>query len=153
VISFLAGIISRASGPLLVYVLLGLIASNALTGWLLKRAYDANVRAVLVCENQALKDANAAKEAVAARLAKAQQDLREAREQRKKAGEEAEKEIEKRIAEKEIEHAEAIAAMEVATNEIPDEDFFCATEPVSVDILSGMRDAATSYNETRNSRN
>jgi len=144
-------ILGKVSGPFLVYVVLGLVAANAITGYLLKSAWKKNAQAVLVCENAALRDANEANELVTAELQQVQTDLiaKEARLQIQ--GEAAEVEIQRRILAKEIEHAAALADLEVATNDITDEEFFCATEPVAAGVLAGMRHTATTYNKNRNS--
>jgi len=149
-IGFLAGLVGRLSGPILVYVLLGLVASNAVTGYLLKNAWTKNAQQVLICENQALRDANAAKEAVARELIQIREDLAESEKQKKIQTINAEAAIADALRKKEIEHEEAIADMEIATNEIPDEDFFCASEPVTSELLVGMRNAIAAYNKTRN---
>jgi len=149
-IGFFAGLVGRLSGPVLVYVLLGLIATNAISGYLLKRAWTANAQAVLLCENQALRDANSAKEAVARELIQIQEELAESEKQRKIQTIDAEQAIADALRQKEIEHEDALANMEIATNEIPDDDFFCASEPVSFDLLTGMRNAVAAYNEARN---
>ncbi len=149
-IGLLAGFVGRLSGPILVYVLLGLIASNAITGYLLKNALTKNAQAVLVCENQALRDANTAKEAVARELIQIQEELADSEKQRRIQTIDAEVAIADALRQKEIEHEEAIANMEIATNEIPDDDFFCASEPVSFDLLTGMRNAIAAYNKARN---
>ena len=143
-------VLGKFSGPVLIWILLALIAANATQGYLLKRAWTKNAQAVLVCENAALRDANAAKEAVTAELLKIQGELIEAQTQKQIAGEQAEREITARLHEKEIEHAQAIADMEIATNEITDDEFWCASEPVPLPIMRSMRDAATAYNQTRN---
>lgn len=149
-IGLLAGFVGRLSGPVLVYVLLGLMATNAATGWLLKNAWTKNAQAVLVCENQALRDANAAKEAVARELIQIRDELAESEKQKKIQTDLAEKEITDALRKKEIEHEQALANMEAATNEIPDDDFFCASEPVSFDLLTGLRNSVAAYNKARN---
>ena len=143
-------VLGKASGPVLVYALLAFITLNVAQGFLLKRAWDNVAQAALECENQALRDANVAKEAVTAELLKIQDELIQSKKQRQIAGEQAEREITARLYEKEIEHAQAIADMEIATNEITDDEFWCASEPVPLPIMRSMRDAATAYNQTRN---
>lgn len=149
-IGMLTGLVGRLSGPVLVYVLLGLVASNALTGYLLKSAWKKNATMVLVCENQALRDANAKNLAVAQELERIQNDLVAETELLRAAGVSAEKEIAARLAAKEIEHAKAIADMEIATNEITDDEWLCAVEPVPPALLDGMRNATATYNANRN---
>lgn len=148
-IGFLAGWVARLSGPVLVYILLGLVAANALTGYLLKKAWEDNARANLECENQALRDANEANAAVTAELQRLQAEFDTYRAAVVEATAEAEKEIETQRRAMELAHEEELAALEVATNEIPDEDFFCASEPVSADLLKRMRIAVTAYHENR----
>lgn len=143
-------VLGKVSGPILVYVVLGLFVANAATGYLLKRAWTKNAQAVLQCENQALRDANARNLATAQELQQIQSELTLEKEQRRVAGVEAEKETAKQLREKEIEHANAIADLEVATNEISDEDFFCASEPVPLHVVSELRDAIATYNDNRN---
>lgn len=143
-------VLGKVSGPILIYVIVGLFASNALTGYLLKSAWKKNAVAVLECENQALRNANAKNLAVAAELQRIQTDLIAEKESRRVAGIAAEKEVAARLAAKEIEHAEAIANMEIATNEITDEEWLCASEPVPNGLRNGMRDAAATYNRNRN---
>ena len=149
-IRFLAGFVGKASGPMLVYILIGLIATNAASGYLLKRAWTKNAQAVLQCQNDALRDSNAAKDLVARELVIARDELAAEREAKRTAGIEAEKQIAVMMRAKEIEHAEALANMETAENEIPDDDFFCASESASAAVVGGMRDAARNYNEARN---
>lgn len=149
-IGMLAGLVGRLSGPILVYVLLGLVAANALTGYLLKNAWQKNATAVLECENQALRDANNANLAVSLELQRIQTDLAIETRLRLDNTRAAEKKIAAAILAKDIEHAEQIAALEVATNEIEDDEFFCASERVASAQLIGMRNAAASYNRTRN---
>lgn len=148
-IGFLAGWVGRLSGPILVYVLLGLIAANATTGYLLKRAWVKNAQAVLECENQALRDANDANALVNAELDRLQGEHDAYREQVRIATAEVEKQIADQRRELEIEHETALTELEVATNEIPDEDFFCASEPVSADLLKRMRIAVAAYHQNR----
>lgn len=149
-IGMLAGLVGRLSGPVLVYVLLGLVATNALSGYLLKRAWNKNATAVLQCENQALRDANA-------KNAKVNRELRESRQReeaekllRKMQTKEADKKIQAMILAKDVEHEQQLATLEVATSEITDDEFFCASEPVSGGQLVGMRDAVATYNRHRN---
>ena len=149
-IGMLAGLVGRLSGPVLVYVLLGLFATNALTGYLLKSAWKKNATAVLACENQALRDANDHNAAVTAELERIRTDLATEKKLRLDNTREAEKEIAAAILAKEIEHAEQLAELEAATNEIDDDDFFCASERVASAQLGGMRDAVAAYNQTRN---
>jgi len=143
-------VLGKVSGPVLIYVLLGLVASNVITGALLKNAWKENAHAALACENQALRDANARNLAVAAELQRIQADLVETRKQKELAAIETEKEIAARLAEKEAEHARAVVDLEFAINEITDEEFWCASEPVPPGILAGMRDAVAAYNNNRN---
>lgn len=149
-IRILTGLAARLSGPVLVYVLLGLVASNALTGYLLKNAWKKNAVAVLECENQALRDANKHNAAITAALERIRLDLAIEKQQRLDNTKAAEKEIEAAVRAKEIEHAEQIAALEAVTNEITDDEWLCASEPVAPAQLVGMRDAVTAYNQTRN---
>ncbi len=144
-------VLGKVSGPVLIYVLLGLVAANAITGALLKHAWTENARAVLQCENQALRDANARNLAVSTELQRIQSDLAAEKKQRMFAAKQAEKEIAAQLHEKEIEHAEAIANMEIAIDEITDEEFLCASEPVPLPVFNQLHDAATAYNDNRNS--
>ena len=144
-------VLGKLSGPVLVWILIALIGANVAQGLLLKRAWTKNAQAVLACENAALRDAKAATDAVNQELIQIQAELHQAEMNRILAGEQADREIAKRLHEKEVEHAQAIADMEIATNEIADDEFFCASEPVSADQLVRMRDAAASYNQARNS--
>ena len=148
-ISFLARYIGKVSGPFLVYVLLGLIATNAGTGYLLKSAWKKNAQAVLQCENQALRDANEANEATTRKLLAARAKLEAYQDAVRLQTAEVERENAENFRALQIEHDEALADLEVATNEIPDEDYYCATEPVSDPVLARMRDAATTYNENK----
>jgi hypothetical protein len=148
-IGMLAGLVGRLSGPVLVYVLIGLLASNALTGYLLKSAWKKNATAVLECENQALRDANDHNIVIAAELERIRTDLAASEQFRKDQGRIADKRNAAALRTKEIEHEQQLAALEVATNEIDDEDFFCASEPVAPNQLLGMRDAVATYNRTR----
>lgn len=143
-------VLGKVSGRVLIYALLALVMLNAAQGFLLKKAWNNVALAALECENQALRDANTAKEAVTAELLKIQDELIESKIQKKIAGEEAEKEIVARLREKKIEYAEAVAKMEGAINEITDDEFWCASEPMPLPVLWSMRDAATAYNQTRN---
>ncbi len=149
-IGMLAGLVGRLSGPVLVYVLLALVASNALTGYLLKSAWKKNATAVLQCENRALRDANDHNAAVSAELKRIKFDLANEKKLRLDNTRIAEKEIAAAILAKDIEHEEQIAALEVATNEITDDEWLCASEPVAPAQLVGMRDAVAAYNDTRN---
>jgi len=149
-IGMLAGLVGRLSGPVLVYVILGLFVSNALTGYLLKSAWKKNATAVLECENQALRDANDHNLIVTAELERIRADLSASEQFRKDQTRIANKRNAAALRSKEIEHEKQLAALEVATNEIDDEDFFCASEPVAPAQLVGMRDAVTTYNRTRN---
>ena len=83
-------VLGKVSGPVLIYALLAFFALNMAQGFLLKRAWDNVAQAALECENQALRDANAAKEAVTAELLKIQGELIEAQTQKQIAGEQAE---------------------------------------------------------------
>lgn len=130
-------VLGKVSGPVLIYVLLGLVAANATTGYLLKKAWDKNATAVLECENQALRDANNANAAITVELKRLQRKHEAYRESVRRLTEEADKEIQRRRREMEAAHESEIAALEVATNEIPDDDFFCASEPVSSGLLTG----------------
>lgn len=143
-------ILGKLSGPILIWILLGLVAANISQGVLLKSAWTKLAQAELVCINQALTDAIAAREAVDAELRLIEIELTESIKNRAIAAQIAETEIEKRLREKEIEHANAIADMEAVTNEIADDEFFCATERVSAELLIGMRNAAARYNKTAN---
>ncbi len=149
-IGTLAGLVGRLSGPVLVYILIGLFASNALTGYLLRAAWEKNATAVLECENQALRDANDHNVEITAELVRIQTDLATGEKLRLDNTRAAEKEIAAAILAKEIEHEEQLAALEAATNEIEDDDFFCAGERVASGQLVGMRDAVATYNRTRN---
>jgi len=142
-------ILGKVSGPFLVYVVLGLFAANAITGTLLKSAWKKNAQAVLVCENQALRDAADANAAVAAELKRLQEEQAAYRESIRIQTREIEKEIAENIRAMEIQHEEQIANLQVATNEITDDEFFCASEPVAVDQLDRMRDAVTAYHKNR----
>ncbi len=142
-------VLGKLSGPVLVWILIALIGANVAQGLLLKRAWTKNAQAVLACENAALRDAKAATDAVNQELIQIQAELHQAEMNRILAGEQADREIAKRLHEKEVEHAQAIADMEIATNEIADDEFFCASEPVSTDQLARMRDATARYNQAR----
>ncbi len=142
-------LLTRISGPAVIWVLLGLVAANATTGWLLKKAWDTNARAVLQCENNALRDANAVNEETARQLIAAQKDRDEAIALRLSAERDAEIRIAATRRAMEIEHETQLADLEVATNEITDDEFFCASEPVAADQLARMRDAVATYNENR----
>ncbi len=146
---FIKFVLGKLSGPILVWIIVALFAANLATGTLLKRAWTKNAQAELVCINQALRDADAARQAVIVAVAQHRAMLQRSESLRELAGLAAQKEINKRIAEKEIEHAHAIADMETATNEIADDEFFCATEPISAELLIGMRSAAARYNKIR----
>lgn len=148
-IGFLARWAAKLSGPVLVYVLIGLIAANATTGYLLKRAWTKNAQAVLQCENNALRQANDANALVTAELKKLQGEHDAYREQVREQTAIIEKEIEDSRRELEIEHETELAALEVATSEIPDEEFFCASEPVSAGLLTRMRVAVAAYHQNR----
>lgn len=147
---FIKFVLGKLSGPILVWIILALFAANLTSATLLKRAWTKIAQAELVCINQALRDADAARQAVIEAVALHRALLDRSESLRELAGIEATKEINKRIAEKEIQHAHAMADMEAATNEIADDEFFCATEPLSAELLIGMRSAAASYNQTRN---
>ena len=142
--------LGKVSGPILIYAILALFAANVLTGTLLKRAWTKNAQAVLQCENQALRDANAKNAAVAAELSIIQAELIEVREQKQIAGAEAEKKSAALLHAKEIEHAQALTDLEFAKNEITDDEYLCAVEPVPFGLLDGMRNAAATYNANRN---
>ena len=148
-ISFLARYLGKLSGPILVYVLLGLIAANATTGYLLKHAWQQNARAVLQCENQALRDANEANEATTAKLLSTRAKFEAYRKQVREQTAGIEKENADIFRALEIEHGEELANLEVAINEISNDDYYCATEPVSSPVIARMRDAATTYNENK----
>lgn len=143
-------VLGKVSGPVLVWVILALFAANLATGTLLKRAWTKNAQAELLCINQALMDANAARQAVIEAVAEHKALLARSENLRMIAGAKAEREIAARLAEREIEHAHELADMEAATNEIADDEFFCATESISAELLIGMRSAAARYNESRN---
>lgn len=149
-IGMLAGLVGRMSGPILVYVLLALVASNAATGYLLKRALTQNAQAVLACENAALRDAAAARTLVDTEMQRIQNDLAASEQFRKDQGRIADKRNAAALRTQEIAHAAALADMEIATNEIADDEFFCASEPVATDQLVRMRRDAASYNQNRN---
>ena len=149
-IAYLAkSVLGKIPSTFLVWILIALIGANVAQGYLLKRAWTKNAQAVLACENAALRDAKAATDAVNRELIQIQAELTEAENKRILAGEEADREIAKRIHEKEVEHAQEITDMEIATNEIADDEFFCASEPVTTDQLVRMRDATARYNKTR----
>jgi len=143
-------VLGKVSGPFLVYILLALFAANAATGWLLKNAWADNARAALECENQALRDANAAKELVAAELVKIQKELVDERAKLDRAANNADTIIARVIAANEARDADEKADLEVAVNEITDTDYFCGSESVPFPILVGLRVAATAYNQARN---
>lgn len=132
-------------------LLILLFFANVGQGLLLKSAWTKNAQAILMCENNALRDAQLSAEAVNRELFVITAELRLSTLARQSENEKAEKEIAERLRKKEIEHANVIADMEAATNEIADDEFFCATEPVSAELLIGMRNAAFSYNQNRNS--
>ncbi len=148
-IGILAKLVGRVSGPVLVYALLGLLAVNAITAGLLKNAWQENARAVLQCENAALRDANEVNEKTSQILLKSQKEFAEYRAQVRKLTVVAEKETEAIRRQMELAHEQEIADLEVVTNEIPDDDFYCASEPVSSGVLSRMRDAVAAYNANR----
>ncbi len=143
-------VLGKVSGPVLFYVILGLLAANALTGFLLKKAWADNATAILECENQALRDANSRNLKVSTELRRIQDELTEATKAKLLAGVNAEKEIDQALKVRDAEHAEAMANMEAAKDEITDDEFWCASEPVPLPFLNGMRDAATAYNNNRN---
>ena len=143
-------VLGKVSGPVLFYLILALLAANAVTGALLKKAWNDNARASLECENQALRDANQRNLAVATELQRIQDELTETRNANMLAAEKADLDNAARLYEKEIEHADAIEALGVAVNEITDDEFWCASEPVPLPISNGMRDTATAYNNNRN---
>jgi len=150
-IGMLAGLVGRMSGPILVYVLLALFAANMATGYLLKKSWAKNAQAVLACENAALRDAAAARTKVDIELQRIQTDLDASEQFRKDQGRIADKRNAAALRTQEIAHAAAIADMEIATNEIADDEFFCASEPVATDQLVRMRSDASAYNQNRNS--
>lgn len=143
-------ILGKVSGPVLIYVVVGLFATNALTGYLLKSAWRKSAIAILECENQALSDANEANVAVVAALELIRKSRDRETQRRLDSTRIAEKEIAAALRAMEVEHDEQIAALEVAINDIDDEDFFCASEPVAFAQLTGMRNAVAAYNQTRN---
>ncbi len=144
-------VLGKVSGPVLFYVILGLFAANAITGTLLKKAWNDNARASLECENQALRDANQRNLAVSKELQSIQRELVETREANMLAAVTTDVINAERLHEKEIQHSEAIEALEIAVNEITDDEFWCAVEPVPLPISNGMRDTAAAYNNNRNS--
>lgn len=143
-------VLGKVSGPVLFYLILALLAANAITGALLKKAWNDNVRASLECEKQALRDANQRNLAVSTELQRIQDELTETRNANMLASQKADEQSAARLHEKEIQHAEAIEALEVAVNEITDDEFWCASEPVPLPTSNGMRDTATTYNNNRN---
>jgi len=143
-------VLGKVSGPVLFYLLLALLAANLTTGALLKKAWNDNARASVECENQALRDANNRNLAVSTELQRIQKELRHNTETLLLAAAQADAESRERLIEKEIEHQEAIERLEFAKNEITDEEFSCASEPVPLPFLDGMRSAATTYNDNRN---
>lgn len=143
-------VLGKVSGPILVYVVLGLFVANAITGALLKKAWNDNARAAVVCKNQALRDANDRNLKTVKEMERIRIDLNLAIVEKQKAGLAAAKEIEKRLSDQETKHADAIAQVEFIKNEITDDDFFCASEPVPYPVVIGMRDNATAYNDHRN---
>ena len=148
---FIKFVLGKLSGPVLVWIILALFAVNLTTATLLKSAWTKNAQAELLCINQALTDARDARSVVDAELLRIETELTESIKARAIAAQQAEKEIAARLAEKEIEHSHALADMEAAANEIADDEFFCATESISAELLIGMRNAAASYNQSRNS--
>lgn len=149
-IGFLAGFVGRASGPALVWILLGLMATNAATGWLLKNAWTKNAQAILVCENQALKDANARNLAVSNELQSVQADLVLTKEKNAIASASVEIENAARRVARENEHQDNLADLELSINEITDDDFWCASESVPLPVVSQLHNAASTYNYNRN---
>lgn len=149
-IRFLAGFVGKLSGPMLVYVLIGLIASNALTGYLLKKSLTRNAQAILQCENQALRDANDANVMVLDELARLQVRHDAYRDAVKNATREVEEKTATDRRAMEVDHEKELNELEVANNEIPDEEFFCASEPISAAVVDRMRIAVTAYNENKN---
>ncbi len=142
-------VLGKVSGPALIYVVVGLFATNALTGYLLKAAWRKTATAVLECEIEALRNANDHNSLIAAELQRIQADLAIEKQRRLDDTRAAEKEIANALRVKEVEHEEQLAALEAVTNEIDDEEYFCASERVAFGQLVGMRDAASTYNQTR----
>ncbi len=143
-------VLGKFSGPVLIWILIALIGANVTQGWLLKRAWTKNAQAVLQCENAALRDAQKANDEVTAELVRIQNDLIDAKKENKLAAEKADRISAARLREKEIAQAQAVTDMEKAINAITDDEYFCASEPVPLPVLTGMRDAAIAYNKTKN---
>lgn len=142
--------LGKVSGPILIYTIIALFGVNVLTGALLKSAWKKNAQAVLQCENQALRDANQKNAAVAAELLLIQTTLIEVKKQKQIEGVEAEKKSTALLQAKEVKHAQALTDLEFAKNEITDDEYLCASEPVPFALRDGMRNAAATYNNNRN---
>ena len=142
--------LGKVSGPILIYTIIALFGVNVLTGALLKSVWKKNAQAVLQCENQALRDANQKNVAVAAELLLIQSELVEVKKQKQIAGVAAEKKSAMLLHAKEVEHAQVLDDLEFVKNEITDDEYLCASEPVPFGLLDGMRNAATTYNRNRN---
>lgn len=134
---------------MLLYVALALFVSNLGTGYLLKRAYDENVRATLECNNSKLQEALAANEAVTAALREAQQERDAERDRRLDAEVKADAIIASRVAKMQEAHAEEIENLRAEIDAIPEDEIQCASRPVSAGPLAWMRDRARGYNQDR----
>lgn len=143
---------NKIAGPVLVWLVLGLFASNAVTGFLLKRAWEQNARQVLECDNTALESALAENKLVTDRLREIEVERDMERQARQRAEERADEAIERRIAYMEESHAREIENINLDTASISDDDYWCASEPVSVQLANGLRDRAATYNRTRLNR-
>lgn len=148
-IRFLA---SKIAGPALIYAVLALFVSNAVTGCLLKQAYDAKVKARLECNNEKLQEALQAQEAVTAALEVARQERESERQKRIAAEIEADKKIADRVAGLEEKHASELEQLQLTLSAIPDEDYQCASADVSADVAQWMRRRADSHNQNRADR-
>ncbi len=145
-------ILGKVAGPYLVYAVAALTVALAAESYLLKRAWTKNAQAVLKCENIQLTDANERTSLALNRLRQANDENAALRIAQAAAGADAEQRSEHRIAEQDERHQAELEAMEVAANEVPDEDYYCASERVSAGLLSGMRERAKAYNKRRAGR-
>ena len=145
-------LVNKIAGPVLVYAVLALFVSNAVTGYLLKQAYDANIRANLECNNSKLEEALQATEAVRAALEVAEQERERERNQRIIAEAEADRQIAEQVADMEDQHAAELDELRLTLSSIPDDDYECASEPVSSNVIGWMRKRAEDHNQDRGRR-
>ncbi len=142
-------IANKVAGPVLVYTVLALFVSNAVTGFMLKRAWEENAKQVLECDNAALESALAENEIVTDRLREIEIERDMERQARQRAEIRADEAIEQRIAYMEESHAREIENINLDTASISDDDYWCASEPVPLQLATGLRDRASAYNRTR----